>query len=81
MLVQTIIKGTIHQLNEAKQLNVSKAICDNIYSHQTNEHSKLELVHQGEVTEDLTAVLNQEHKQDNAIQRQTGVDMMAYGRR
>ena len=81
MLVRTIIDGTIKQCVEVQQLNVSNAIRNQVYTHLTNENSQFESVRRNEITEGLASILHNDHKEDNAIQKQAGIDTTAYGRR
>ena len=80
-LVHTIIDGTIKQCAEVQQLNISKAIRQQIYDHLTNNDKQFETVRRNETTIGLTCILDKNHKPENTIQRQTGIDTTAYGRR
>ena len=64
-----------------QQLNISKEVRHQIYTHLTNDDKQFESVRRNEKTTGLAIALNNDHKAENAIQRQTGIDTTAYGRR
>ena len=81
MLISTIIKRTIQQLDDVLSLNVSDDIRLQVWNHLTDDTTQFDTTMRNEVTESLASILHKPPNPDNAIMKIVGVDATPHARR
>ena len=81
LLGETIIKETIKIGEKLNKMSASEEQKKKIYIHLMDINNQYEKVQEEAVIEEFAGVLHGEHKDLNAIQKQTGYEITSYGRK